>query len=197
MTELLLGISLGWAAGVSPGPLLALVVTTALQRGTAAGVRVALAPLITDAPVVVAAIVVLSSVPDRVVRWLGVAGGLYLIWLGIGEIRAARGGQGFTEDLSGATDLRSRGALTNILNPQMWTFWIVVGGPIVATADSALAAGLFLLGFYVLLLGTKVALAAVVGSSRRRLLGSGWLQTLGVVGGLGMVAIGMVLAIRS
>ena len=196
MNELLLGISLGWAAGISPGPLFALVVTTAVQKGTAAATRVAVAPLITDAPVVVLTVAVLSAVPDPVVRGLGVAGGIYLVWLGSQEIRTAFASPVAVENTGGATDLW-RGALTNVLNPQMWTFWIAVGAPIVATADSPGAAASFLVGFYALLVGSKVVLAVVIGASRERLLNRGRLQALGVLGGVGLIAIGLVLAFRS
>jgi len=47
MEAFLLGASLGFAAGVSPGPLLAIVLREALRHGAAAGMRAALAPLVT------------------------------------------------------------------------------------------------------------------------------------------------------
>jgi threonine/homoserine/homoserine lactone efflux protein len=195
MDELLLGVSLGWAAGISPGPLFALVVTTAIQKGTAAATRIAIAPLITDAPVVVLTVAVLSAVPERVVRLLGVVGGVYLVWLGIQEITASRSKTTVLGEEHRATDLW-RGALTNVLNPQMWTFWIAVGAPIVASADSTGAAAAFLAGFYALLVGSKVVLAVAIGASRERLLDARRIRALGVLGGVGLIAIGLVLAFR-
>ena len=195
MNELLLGVSLGWAAGISPGPLFALVVTTAIQKGTAAAARIAVAPLITDAPVVALTVAVLSTVPDRVVRGLGVAGGVYLVWLGIQEIRASSVPAMSASEAGPATDLW-RGALTNVLNPQMWTFWIAVGAPIVATAESSASAAAFLVGFYTLLVGSKVVLAVAIGASRERLLDERRVRMLGLLGGVGLIAIGLVLAFR-
>ena len=46
------GILLGVSAGVSPGPLFALVIAETLHHGTKAGLRVALVPLVTDMPIV-------------------------------------------------------------------------------------------------------------------------------------------------
>ena len=43
IAALLLGISYGFAAGISPGPLLALVITQTLKRGWRAGNLIALA----------------------------------------------------------------------------------------------------------------------------------------------------------
>lgn len=47
------GAALGLSAGFSPGPLLTLVLTETLHHGVKAGIRVALAPMITDAPIIV------------------------------------------------------------------------------------------------------------------------------------------------
>ena len=103
MRELLLGIALGLGAGISPGPLLGLVLTSTLRRGFGAGVRVALAPLLTDAPIVLLSVFVLESLPAMAVRALGVAGGGYVVYLGAGTLRGAR-----TAELSAARNASSR-----------------------------------------------------------------------------------------
>ena len=90
MTELIAGLSLGLGAGLSPGPLLTLVVTTTLERGFGAGLRVAIAPLLTDAPIIALTVVVVSSVSDTVLQWLGVAGGGVFVAMGIATIATAR-----------------------------------------------------------------------------------------------------------
>jgi threonine/homoserine/homoserine lactone efflux protein len=46
------GIVLGLSAGLSPGPLMTLVVAESLKGGASAGIRIALAPLVTDAPII-------------------------------------------------------------------------------------------------------------------------------------------------
>src|SRR6266567_4411740 len=82
ITALLLGISYGFTAGISPGPLLGLVITQTLQRGWRAGGMVALAPLLSDLPIVLLTILVLSHLPSAVLSWLGIIGGLFVIYLG-------------------------------------------------------------------------------------------------------------------
>ena len=62
MEDLVVALTLGLAAGVSPGPLLALVVSATLERGFGAGLRVASAPLVTDLPIILACVSVLRSV---------------------------------------------------------------------------------------------------------------------------------------
>jgi threonine/homoserine/homoserine lactone efflux protein len=46
------GITLGLSAGFSPGPLSTLVISHSLRYGTREGVKVAMAPFITDVPIV-------------------------------------------------------------------------------------------------------------------------------------------------
>ncbi len=74
MRELLLGLTIGFSAGVSPGPLLALVVTTSLRHGRWAGFQVAASPLVTDLPIIILSLTVLNAVPGRVIAAVGTAG---------------------------------------------------------------------------------------------------------------------------
>ena len=159
MSELLLGISLGFAAGISPGPLSALVVTTALQRGVAAGVRVAIAPLLSDLPVVALSVLAVGALPTRFLPYLAVAGGLFVIFLGLDTYRKADRAS-FEGRPDGARDIR-RGFVTNILSPHPWLFWLGVGGPLLVAAwdKGAGFAAAFLGGFYALLVGSKLFLA--------------------------------------
>jgi threonine/homoserine/homoserine lactone efflux protein len=178
LDALLLGFSLGLGAGLAPGPLLALVIRSTLQDGIAAGTRIACSPLITDIPIIVLAVVLASSLPDGALGALGVAGGGFVIWLGVEALRespapaeAAAGAASPQRDLL-------RGALTNALSPHPWVFWITVGAPILADHGTAGSAA-FLGAFYLLLIGTKVALAGILDAGRDRLVkGRGYLIVL-------------------
>ncbi len=133
MSNLLLGLSLGFAAGVSPGPMLALVIARSMEKGFASGLRVAIAPLFSDLPIVLSAVLLATALPPRLLQALGIGGGLFLIFLGVQEIVRARRvtlghpGEKRTEDLTHAI-------LVNLLNPHPWVFWFSVGGPLVVRA---------------------------------------------------------------
>jgi len=169
MQFLLAGLGLGFGAGLAPGPLQALVISVSLSRGFAAGARVAAAPLLSDAVVIVVSLLFLRSIPDEVVAALGVVGGLFVIWLGIEAVREVAAEVEAGPPQTGGSLLR--GALVNLLSPHPWVFWLTVGGPLLvaAWADSVASALGFLVGFYVLLVGSKVALAAIVARGRRHL----------------------------
>ena len=92
-----------------------------------------------------------------------------MLWLGVEALRdvpepveAAVGGA----PVAGSV---RRGALVNVLNPHPWIFWITVGVPILGDGSTAEAA-LFLVAFYLMLIGSKVAVAAALGAGRERLL---------------------------
>lgn len=170
MSALLAGLTLGFSAGISPGPLTSLIITTALARGFGAGLRVAVAPLFTDLPIVAISVLFVSSLPAWVQAMLAVAGGLYVMYLGVETIWAARRASMAQphEGAPGSADL-GKGMIVNLLNPQPWLFWITIGGPLLVTHASVsywLAAS-FLAGFYLLLVGSKIALAAAVASGRQ------------------------------
>ena len=80
---LTIGITLGLAAGISPGPLLALVITRAIRYNKTEGIKIALAPLFTDAPIVVIAIFLLSKLTsyDMVLGIISLLGAVFIIYL--------------------------------------------------------------------------------------------------------------------
>lgn len=185
-------------AGLSPGPLQTLVVTSALRRGFGAGVRVAIAPLLTDAPIIALTVAVVSTIPDRGVRAIGIAGGLALVAMGIWEIARARRHSTEESEMSAGSDDVLRGVIVNGLNPHPWLFWIGVGAPLLVTAwrvtpGRALA---YLAGFYLTIIGSKVAIAGVVAVGRQRL-SIEWRYRLLLAGGALLVIFGLLLALRA
>ena len=181
------GLLLGLSSGLAPGPLLTLVASETLRHGAAAGIRVALAPLLTDAPIVLTTLLVLRPLADQPapLALLHLAGGLYLGWLALEGLRF----QG--ADLSPAPPSGSlwRGVIANFLNPSPYLFWLTVGTPTVLAAwqESGLAVAAFIAAFYALLVGSKVLLALGLGRSRRALRSRGYRLVMRGLGGLLLV----------
>lgn len=192
MRDLVLGLGIGWAAAITPGPLSVLVVSSSIQRGFAAGVRIAVAPLLTDAPIVALGVLVATGLSDSVVNGLSIAGGLYLIWLGIADIRRS---DDSPSDGDGGGDLR-RGFFVNLLSPHPWLFWTTVGGPLTVEAwgRSPGSGVAFVSAFFVALVGVKVMLAAVAASTGTRL-DQTWRRRLSIAGGSALIVFGGFLAV--
>jgi threonine/homoserine/homoserine lactone efflux protein len=168
LSFLLTGTVLGLAAGLSPGPLLVMVITRTLRHGPREGVKTAFAPLLSDLPIVLAATLLLAGVADHgpALGLVSLAGALFLAYLGA---EGLRGGALEVEDAAARTPRSlTNGALVNLLNPQPYLFWITVGAPTVLQGwkQGWLPPALFVGSFYVCLVGSKVGLALLTGRSR-------------------------------
>lgn len=181
--SLTIGAALGLSAGVAPGPLLALVISETLQHGVKAGVKVALAPVITDLPIIALACVAiakLSSFHD-VLGVLSLAGGLFLVFMGCDTMRPKQLGPASPAAKPGSL---AKGILANALNPNPYLFWFSVGVPTMVKAFqlSSMAPLAFIGGFYTMLVGSKILLSMVVDKSATFLAGSGYRYTMRLLG---------------
>ncbi|MBU0755901.1 MAG: LysE family translocator [Planctomycetes bacterium] len=167
LSLLLSGLVFGLSAGLMPGPLFALLLAQTLRYGAREGVKVALAPLLTDPPIVALAFFLVSAI-SRIGPLLGaiaLLGGAYLFYLGL-EGLCFKG----SDTAERQVDPRSvqKGVIANFLNPSPYLFWCTVGAPCVlkSLGRSYLPAVLFFAGFYLMLVGAKVLLALGVGRTR-------------------------------
>lgn len=196
MAAFFTGAGLGLGAGISPGPLLTLVITATLERGFGAGVRVALAPFVTDIPIILATVLFLNALPSLFLDGVAGVGGLFVIYLGVATIRQAASAR-LTEIQPGKYDRDLwKGALVNILSPHPWLFWLSVGGPTVLQMGrrSPIFAAAFLVGFYGLLVGSKIVIAWGVASGRQYL-SNVWYGRMLIGGGIMLVVLGGWLAV--
>ena len=148
---LTMGITLGLAAGISPGPLLALVITRTIRYNKIEGIKIALAPLFTDAPIVVTAIFLLSKLTsyDMVLGIISLLGAGFIIYLAYESI-TVKASQ--LEVGEGNTRSYTHGIITNLLSPHPYLFWILIGAPTTIKAYNLnpLFSVFFIFGFYLL-----------------------------------------------
>jgi threonine/homoserine/homoserine lactone efflux protein len=167
---LLQGLTFGLSAGATPGPLHAYLMSQTLKSGVRRTIPAAFAPLLSDGPIITLVLLVLTQLPDGVVRGLHIVGGGFLIFLAWGAYRAFRrlDDAAALDPGSGQQSLRDA-TLVNLLNPNPYIFWGVVGGPILLDgwAETAGHGIAFLGAFYVALIGTIVAFIVIFGSARQ------------------------------
>jgi threonine/homoserine/homoserine lactone efflux protein len=177
------GTFLGLAAGLSPGPLLILVISETLRHNMKAGVIVALAPLVTDIPIVFLAVFILSKLSHlaAILGGISIFGGLFVMYLGYESMRTT----GVKLDFMEVNPKSFRkGIITNALSPHPYLFWVTVGTPIImkALADSTQSATVFVGSFYLSLVGIKVILAIIAGKSSSFLKGKIYIYCMRVLG---------------
>jgi threonine/homoserine/homoserine lactone efflux protein len=183
----LAALALGVAGGLSPGPLHSLILATALRDGPRAGARVAVAPLLSDVAPVGASFLLATTLPEGATRWLSIVGGVVLVAMAAWSLRRRPVASPPT---AGADYLK--GALTNVVNPNPWIFWLGAGAPLLADAfDVGAWAGVtWLVVFYAGLVGVKLAFAVGVGVAREAL-SPRWLRRSLVASALLMAAVGV------
>lgn len=175
---------LGLAAGMSPGPLQALVLSQAARFGWRSGAITALAPLLSDAVIVVVTVGIVGRVPTLVLHGISILGGCVVAYLAWDLLRAARGvnkrlaleveeakvvGQHYVVVTPRRPTSSNRNSLwwatrVNLLNPHAWLFWVVVGAPLTVQASRhhVIDGVGFVVGFYCFLIGSKVLSSILV-----------------------------------
>jgi len=177
------GTILGLSAGIAPGPLLALVISETLRHGLKAGVKVALAPIISDIPIVALTLYLLAKLSafHMILGTVSFLGGFVLLYMGYESLVT----QGANLSFRGLKPQSfKKGIIVNVLNPHPYLFWVSIGGPATMKAwdQSVIAAMAFIGGFYLLLVGSKILLAVLVGRYRSFLTGHIYTYTMRVLG---------------
>lgn len=170
------GISYGYAAGITPGPLQTFLLTQTLQYGWRRAIWLVVGPLISDGPIVALILLVLQRASDGFLRVMGIVGGLFVLYIAWGLFQQLR--RGDFELLPEDTDAEHipspwaairKAAAINALGPGPWLFWGTAMGPLAMSAwrDSPPVAVLFVAAFYVTFLMVMVTQVLVVHQARR------------------------------
>lgn len=162
------GILLGLSSGLSPGPLLTLVLTQTIKHNRTEGIKVALSPLITDLPIILITVLILGRFAnsDIFLALISFVGAIFLAYLGVESLKATEMNFDARDSNSGSL---KKGIIANFLNPSPYLFWATVGTPLMLKAyrTDLLTSILFIVSFYVFLIGSKVVAAFLVDRTRQ------------------------------
>ncbi len=176
-------VVLGLSSGFAPGPLLALVIAQTLRYGPREGIKVSIAPLITDAPIIALSVFLVSRFAGMqpVLGIISLAGGLFVLYLAWETFRAQNPSADAVSDRAGSI---GKGITVNALSPHPYIFWITVGSPIIIRSyrESPASAIFFILSFLTCLIGAKVIIALLVGRSKKILTGKTYRAIMGFLG---------------
>jgi len=177
------GAILGLSAGFAPGPLLTLVISETLRHNTKAGIKVAIAPALTDLPIIFLTLYILAKLThfQTVLGAISLIGGGLVLYLGF-ECICTKGVSINMQEIK--SESLKKGVIVNMLSPHPYLFWFSVGAPVIlkASKHSFSSAAAFLISFYGLLIGSKIFIAILVGKSRSFLKGKAYLLTMRLLG---------------
>jgi threonine/homoserine/homoserine lactone efflux protein len=177
------GFIFGLAAGMSPGPLLAVVISETLRHNRIEGIKVAITPLLTDLPIILFTFFILSRLANSNIALgiIAISGAIFLCYIGYECIRT----KGIEINFQ---TLRPRsikkGIIVNALSPHPYIFWLTVGTPtaIKAYQTSIPSLIIFVIAFYGLLVGSKIGIAIIVDKSRHFLSNKAYVWTMRTTG---------------
>ena len=170
LSYLIFGITYAFAAAVQPGPLLTYIISQTLKKGWRSTLPAAFAPVISDIPILILILFLLSTMPDSFIFILRIGGGLFLLYLGF---RAFKSWQEFDTD---HTTLNESGQQTlfnavfvNLLNPAPYLGWSLILGPIFIEGwKLAPINGIaMIIGFYVTMILTLAGIIILFGFARK------------------------------
>lgn len=130
MNYALAAVTFGLVAGLKPGPLGVFVIHQTLSRGRKQGFLASLAPLITDGPIILLALLLSLSLGDlkEFIACLSLVGAAYLLLIARRILKSP--GAINPEQSSASSPLASSltGAIkVNLLSPAPYLFWITIG----------------------------------------------------------------------
>ena len=167
---LLQGIGYGIAAASQPGPFQTYLISQTLTRGWKRTLPAALAPLVSDGPIILICVLVLSQVPVWMQRILYIAGGLFILYLAYGTYNSWKNFDSRLPSLeTGTQQSILKAALMNALSPGPYIFWTLVTGPILLKGwrETPVNGIGFLIGFYVTLISSLAALILIFGTAAK------------------------------
>jgi threonine/homoserine/homoserine lactone efflux protein len=161
---LAIGLSLGITAGLSPGPLMALVISETLRKGRMQGIKVSFAPLFTDIPLIMLIMLVLKHIKniEFLLGIISAVGSIFLFYLGYRDFKSDN-----LKFQTGNMESNSfrKGILTNLLNPHPYVFWLFVGVPFMIKGNSVERVA-FVTSFLSGIVGSKICLTLIAEKSK-------------------------------
>jgi threonine/homoserine/homoserine lactone efflux protein len=169
LLDLMPAVAYGFAGAVTPGPLLMFLLSQAVSHGWRRTLPATLSPLITDGPVAVLVLALLSQVPQNLINCLRLIGGAFILYLAFGAWTAWRAFDSEQTIPAGskANSLR-KAVVVNWLNPNLYLGWSLILGPIVLSGwHKSPAKGFALIAaFYTTLILTMIAMVLVFAAAR-------------------------------
>ena len=163
---------LGATAALQPGPFQLYLLAQTLKNGWQRTLWAAFAPLISDGPIIILVLLILTQTPEWFLRGLQIIGGFFLLYLAFRAYRSFSEPNFSPPELGQTASEQSiwEAALMVALSPNPTIFWSTIAGPILLQGWR-LSAGhgiTFLFGFYGAFMGFVLIFAAA-GSINPRL----------------------------
>jgi threonine/homoserine/homoserine lactone efflux protein len=164
---LIQGLGFGLAAASQPGPLQTYLISQALTRGWKKSLINALAPLVSDAPIILLCVLILSQVPDWFQTFLYIASGFFILYLAYGTYKTWKNFDENQPQPESKIDGLPKAVMMNFLSPGPYIFWSLVTGPILVKGwrETPVHGLSLLFGFYLAFISALMLIIFIFGAA--------------------------------
>ncbi len=163
-------LTLGFSAAIIPGAFQAYLINQAATHNWRRAALLSFAPLLSDGPIVLLAILVLGIVPAWVLSVLQIVGGAFILYLAFHSLQGLL--KPLEANIKPPPSSFWAAVLINLLNPNVYIYWGTISGPLFIEGwkQAPLKGVLFLVCFYIIMIITSNILILLV--NRLRTLGN-------------------------
>lgn len=168
LNYVIIGLGLAFAAVVQPGPFQAFLLSQSLMHGWRKTIPLVFAPLLTDGPVIVLVLLVLTNLPSWFLQILQAGGGLLLIYLAYNAFKTWRNFDANNIKIESTQQNIFKAVMVNIINPAPYLGWSLVMGPLLIKAwhESPATGIAFLAGFYTTMIICSIGMIILFAAAR-------------------------------
>lgn len=145
------GITYAFAAAVQPGPFQTFIISQTLSHGWKKTWPAAFAPLLSDGPIILLVLLVLSQLPGVLINILQLIGGVFLLYLAYDAFKTWRKYDD-KDKVKNLLDEQTllKATLVNLLNPNPYIGWSLIMGPLLIQGwrEAPVNGIALLIGFY-------------------------------------------------
>jgi threonine/homoserine/homoserine lactone efflux protein len=166
---LFFGITYALAAAIQPGPFQTFIISKTLENGWKKTLPAAFAPVLSDGPIIVLVLFILSKIPSELIRFLQIGGGLLLLYLAYSSFRSFLNFDNLNRPEENKTDSTLiKAVLVNLLNPAPYIGWSLIMGPMfIEGYNQSAANGIALIaGFYITIVLAQMGIILLFGLAK-------------------------------
>lgn len=148
---LIIGVTYGFAAAAQPGPLQTFIISQTFTNGWRRTLPASFSPLISDIPIIILVLFLLSQFPSWLIQFLHFGGAIFLFYLTYDTYKTWK-----NFDVNKKSEAQSnhqtlfKAALVNFLNPNPYLGWSLVMGPLFLKGynEAPINGVILVIGFY-------------------------------------------------
>jgi threonine/homoserine/homoserine lactone efflux protein len=166
---LIFGITYAFAAAIQPGPFQTFIISKTLENGWKKTLPAAFAPVLSDGPIILLVLFILSKIPTELIRFLQIGGGLLLLYLAYSSFKSFLNFEKLKKPVENKKDnTLLKAVLVNLLNPAPYIGWSLIMGPMFIKGYQEVAVyGIVLIAsFYITIVLCQMGIILLFGFAR-------------------------------